>query len=184
MMKSRQGQLLLAAPSLADPNFERSVVLIVQHTGDGALGLVLNRPTETMLRDAWEQVADSPCRVDQPVHLGGPCEGPLMLLHSRPDRSQIEVLAGVHFTTEPDDIAWLLEHHEGALCAFAGYAGWGPRQLEAELRGGSWRLAQGDADLVLHAGEDLWTQVMNAIDPIEAQLSRNPHLQPPDPSVN
>ena len=183
-MSSRQGQLLLATSSLEDPNFERTVVLLVQHTAEGALGLVLNRPSDTPLREAWEQVADSPCNVDRPLYQGGPCEGPLMLLHGRADLSQIEVLPGVHFTTEPEDIAWLLEHHDGPVLAFTGYAGWAPHQLEGELATGSWRLAQADADLVLNADEDLWTNVMKAIDPIHAQLARNPKLKPPDPSVN
>src|SRR5687768_5273835 len=81
-MKSLQGQLLIASPKLFDPNFFRSVVLLVQHTDAGALGLVLNRPLEMTINDAWGQVSETPCDATGFLHQGGPCEGPLMVLHT------------------------------------------------------------------------------------------------------
>ena len=60
-MKSLQGQLLVAAPSLIDPNFFRTVIFLVQHSEEGALGLVLNRATGTAIREAWQQVSESVC---------------------------------------------------------------------------------------------------------------------------
>jgi len=81
-MKSLQGHLLIASPTLLDPNFRKSVVLLVQHNEEGAMGLVLNRPTETKLCEAWTQVAETDCASDASLNLGGPCEGPLMALHT------------------------------------------------------------------------------------------------------
>src|SRR5205814_2997514 len=81
-MKSLQGQLLIASPKLFDPNFFRSVVLLVQHTENGALGLILNHPLEMTIANAWEQVSEMPCEATGVLHQGGPCDGPLMVLHT------------------------------------------------------------------------------------------------------
>ena len=74
-MKSLQGHLLVASPKLVDPNFFHTVVLLVQHNQEGALGLVLNRPLQTTVQEMWQEVGESQCEVDQPLHQGGPCEG-------------------------------------------------------------------------------------------------------------
>ncbi len=80
-MTSLKGQFLIAAGSLADPNFSRSVVLILQHDAGGALGVVVNRPLEVTVRQACEQVLGVACDVDGPLHHGGPCEAVMMVLY-------------------------------------------------------------------------------------------------------
>src|SRR5580698_10070881 len=77
-MKSLKGQLLLASARLQDPNFLRSVVFLVQHGEEGALGLILNRPLETTVRQVCEQVSAASCAIEGQMHQGGPCEGLLM----------------------------------------------------------------------------------------------------------
>ena len=82
-MESLEGQLLLASPQLLDPNFVRTVVLLVEHNNMGALGLVLNRPTGKNRPGSVEAGRRSrPARASNPVHLGGPVPGPLMAIHT------------------------------------------------------------------------------------------------------
>jgi putative transcriptional regulator len=182
----RQGQILLAGPRLEDPNFAQTVTLLVQHDDEGALGLVLNRPTKLTVAAALEQHAAvaSSCGHIGLLHHGGPCSGPLMLLHNRGDRSGVSVCDGVHFTVDADDVAWLLEHHDGPMKCFAGYAGWGSGQLEAEIEVGSWLIARATREAVFDGGEGQWLELLSRIDPTHAKLARQPWLRPADPTVN
>ena len=78
MADNAQGRLLVASPHLPDPNFYRTVVLMIDHSHDGALGLVLNRVSDTSLRTVWESVVGSECGTQQHLFVGGPVDGPLM----------------------------------------------------------------------------------------------------------
>ncbi|MEM8679689.1 MAG: YqgE/AlgH family protein, partial [Planctomycetota bacterium] len=73
-MKSLRGQFLIASPKLPDPNFSQSVVLMLEHHDQGALGLILNRPTNVTLKEVWEQVEQDPCHCANLVSLGGPVQ--------------------------------------------------------------------------------------------------------------
>ena len=72
-MNSLQGHLLIAAKSLRDPNFLRTVLLMIEHNEDGAMGLVLNRPSRLSMKEAWSEVRDTPCPINDPLFHGGPC---------------------------------------------------------------------------------------------------------------
>src|SRR4051794_32885483 len=133
-MKSLKGHLLIAAPQMLDPNFFRTVVLILQHGEQGALGVVLNRPTETSITDAWKQIDDEDvCEVKGLIHQGGPCEGPLMLVHDNRSFGNLEVIPGIYFSTERESVHELVTRNKGNLKFFVGYAGWSAGQLEREL---------------------------------------------------
>ena len=93
-MASLQGKLLLAVPAMADPNFSRSVVLILKHDESGAMGLVLNRPTGATVREAIEEDIAGDCLTDAVLFRGGPCDGPLMVLHSDAELAQETVIPG------------------------------------------------------------------------------------------
>src|SRR5438309_4081901 len=100
-MASLKGKLLIASPRLADPNFRRTVVLMLRDDPDeGALGIVLNRPMAVSVKEACEDALDTTCNVDGPLHQGGPCEGPLMVLYGQSADDEDEVAPGVYFTTE------------------------------------------------------------------------------------
>ena len=88
-MNSLRGHFLVASKFLADPNFARTVVLLVQHDEDGAFGVVLNRRAGSTVEELWSQVGQANCNSQQPVYVGGPVPGPLMAIHA--DRSQAEV---------------------------------------------------------------------------------------------
>lgn len=174
---STRGRLLLATPPLVDPNFDRSVVLMLEHNADGALGLVLNRPTrETSapgLR-AWLDVASEP----PVVFSGGPVDSDTYIglaLGSasgtpRPDRSADDPDAGeqswaplgdglatVDLESEPDEVGLDLR----SVRIFRGYAGWGPGQLDDELDEGAWIVVTSEhGDAFTSQPDDLWRVVL------------------------
>ena len=186
MMDSLSGSLIVASPVMDDPNFRHSVILMVEHGDDGALGLILNREMQTRVDEVWEQISVLPCPVDQALLCGGPCDGPLMLLHGQPELAQIEVCDGVCFTTEEPLVQELLSEQSGPMRFFLGYAGWGPGQLESELNQGGWLVTQAKPDVVFDedADDGLWMRVITGIDRSIAMLAMNPKLMPNDPSMN
>jgi putative transcriptional regulator len=184
-MESLKGHLLISSPRLLDPNFIQSVVLMVQHDTNGALGLVLNRPTEMTLKQAWEQVSQSPCERDDSLYVGGPCEGVLMAIHPFESAGQIEILPGLYFATETQHIEWLLQQtQEKRMRFFVGYSGWSPGQLEGELESGSWITANATLERVFLPDETIWRQVKREISLEQIMGKLNPRLIPNDPSLN
>jgi putative transcriptional regulator len=180
---SFQGQLLLASSRLADPNFARAVVLMVSHSEEGSLGLVLNRPLEMTVKEACEQALETTCDIDDALHQGGPCEGPLMVLHTQNAelKEETEVLPGVHFTTDREKIESLLRDADITAKYFVGYSGWGPGQLEAEIEVGSWIRAAASKEQIFGEKGDQWSRLMTA-----STLGQNirPEQIPDDPSMN
>jgi len=182
-MKSFQGQLLIASPKLFDPNFFRSVILLVQHGENGALGLVLNRPLEMTIANAWEQVSEMPCEATGFLHQGGPCDGPLMVLHTDASIPEMPVIPEVFFTTDRDQIQQLVTQNHSRMKFFVGYAGWSPGQLESELEDGGWLMTAADNKHIFEAEEDLWPALMREISEAIYQ-NLNPKVIPQDPSTN
>jgi len=194
-MESKAGKLMVAGVDMLDPNFAQTVTLIVEHSEEGALGLALNRPSQTLTTEAWRQVEDGPCLVEGWVHAGGPCEGPMMVVHDDERRSQIAIeLGGVegveawggtlHFTADADHIRELMADPPERVRVFAGYAGWGGGQLESELDHSSWIVTEATADAVFDGGPDLWKRLLRRINPAQAAMLDNPGIVPPDPSMN
>lgn len=171
---------MIASPKLLDPNFYRTVLLMVQHDEqEGAMALVLNRPTQTYLRDIWPKVSDGECRRDGVIFHGGPCEGPLMLLHTHEPASQIEIGRGLHLSSQEEQIRWLVENDGGPFKAFVGYAGWSPGQLESELTAGSWlHIPAADGNLIEQLPD--WDQIIAELTPDVIEIK----IVPPDPSLN
>ncbi len=159
-----RGKLLVATPALIDPNFFRSVVLMLEHTDDGALGVVLNRPTDSTLDEplpAWAPHAAEPAV----VFVGGPVqpESAIGLALTSPGDEPdgfAPLLGGVgtvDLGRAPDDVHPRAER----LRVFAGYSGWGPGQLERELDQGSWFVVDGEPeDLWSRRPSDLWRDVL------------------------
>jgi len=180
---SFHGQLLLASSRLVDPNFARAVVLMVSHSEEGSLGLVLNRPLEMTVKEACEQVLETTCDIEGPLYQGGPCEGPLMVLHTQTPilKAEPEVVPGVHFTTDRERIESLLRAADITAKYFVGYSGWGPGQLEAEIETGSWIRASACKAHIFDDKTDQWSRLMTA-----STLGQNirPEQIPDDPSMN
>lgn len=183
-MKSLQGQLLISSPQLTDPNFARSVVLIVQHNEEGALGLILNRPLETSMQDVWEQVSEAPCETDASLYQGGPCEGPLMAVHAQESLAQMEVVEGVYFSTDREAFEELVLHDREDAKFFVGHAGWSPGQLEEEIESGAWLASPARPQDVFSTGEELWAKLRRAISLRTTFPWLDPKRIPDDPTVN
>jgi putative transcriptional regulator len=181
-MESLRGQLLVAGPALLDPNFWRTVVLIVEHNEDGALGLVLNRPSETNVGEAVPQLGTL-LEPDEKLFIGGPVQpSSVIVLAEFEDPADAALVAfddvGVLGTGAPDD-----EPTEGIRAgrAFLGHAGWGPGQLDGELERGDWILEPAkleDAFSVNARG--LWSDVLTRKGGSYALVAR----MPADPSMN
>jgi putative transcriptional regulator len=183
-MTSLQGKLLVSSPKLVDPNFFHTVVLIVQHNEDGALGLVLNRPLQTSVREMWDEVGESDCGVEGVLHQGGPCEGPLMVLHTDEDRAEMVVGGGMYFCTSRERIEKLIDGQAAHTKFFVGYAGWTAGQLESEMGEGSWLTAPANIEAVFDGDEHLWTDLVRAISRAAVTNMVDPKRIPDDPSVN
>ncbi|HEY8748163.1 MAG TPA: YqgE/AlgH family protein [Tepidisphaeraceae bacterium] len=183
-MDSLQGHLLIAAPGLQDPNFFRTVVLLVQHNDQGALGLILNRPLEATIEEAWSQVSELPCNVEGALLQGGPCPGPLMVVHSDAELSQMEVCPGIYFNTDKESIEHLVVQSSGSLKFFVNYSGWGAGQLEGEIEAGGWVATPAGAAQVFGDDENLWNNVLRLAGRRSRLAGINPKLIPDDPSVN
>jgi putative transcriptional regulator len=184
-MKSLQGQLLVASPKLADPNFFHTVVLIVQHNEENALGLVLNRPLQTTVRAMWKEVAEGEeCAVEGLLHQGGPCEGPLMVLHTDDEQAEMDAGGGIYFCTNRERIERLVHDASARMKFFVAYAGWTAGQLEAEMEEGSWLAVPATADAVFEGDEHLWSDLIRAISRAGISGMVDPKRIPDDPSVN
>ena len=156
-MEGLQGQLLVASPALRDPNFRRTVILVVHHDADGAMGIVLNRPSDAEAQPILPDLADA--LADPRVGVGGPVAPTSVLVvaeFARPDEAGLVVF---------EDVGLFGEETEPSAAArarvFAGYAGWGEGQLEAELEEGSWIVEPAHVEDVFAApGDDLWGAVL------------------------
>ena len=148
-------QLLIALPSLADPHFSRTVSLICQHDADGAMGLVINRPSEYTLGEVFEQMGiateDTDLRERQ-VLAGGPVHPERgFVLHDGDRRwdSTLEIVTGLYVTTSRDVLEALAQGVGPAHSTVVlGCAGWGAGQLEQELVDNAWLTAESDAELL------------------------------------
>ncbi len=184
MTDSLRGQLLVAAPSLRDPNFLRSVVLLVQHGEDGALGLIMNRPTDTLIGQVWEQVSETDCEAEGPLYLGGPIQGPLVAIHTQAEQADLEVLPGLFYSVQPSKLEYLVSQHEEQMRFITGYAGWGPGQLEFEMQEGAWIAGSVAAERIFSSDVQDWDKLLQELSTAQLfSIVKVKHI-PPDPTWN
>jgi putative transcriptional regulator len=178
---SLKGRLLVATPALFDPNFRRVVVLVGEHGEEGAMGLVLNRPTEVTVGEAVPPLAVV-TGGESLVHVGGPVqpEAVLVLAEFADAAAATLIVGDVGFASSDDDLEALAAATRRAR-VFAGYSGWGPGQLEAELEEESWLVEAVDGiDLFPGADDDLFASVLRR----KGGTYRVLALMPEDPRTN
>jgi putative transcriptional regulator len=175
-----KGSLLISSPALHDPNFRRTVVLIAHHDSDGAMGLVLTRPSDVPATEAVPSLEGFP-GAEGPVYVGGPVQPEAFMVladFADPDEAAVPIIDGVGFMSaeaEPDELSIR------RLRLFAGYAGWGAGQLEAELAEPSWIVIPAIADDPFADDPDeLWRDVLKRGDGKYSLMERMPY----DPGVN
>jgi putative transcriptional regulator len=166
--------LLIAMPQLADPNFHRSVVLMIEHQPEGSFGLIVNRPTTNRVEELvsslelqWRGKSDAVAWWGGPVQqdTGWILHAPVAELAHESTR---EITEGLHLSSAPDALRTLCEAPPARLRFILGYAGWGPEQLEDELREGAWVNSDVTADFLFDTpAESLWEAAVRrlGIDP-------------------
>jgi putative transcriptional regulator len=179
--ESLRGKLLVASPSLVDPNFARTVVLITEHNDEGAMGIVLNRPAETTVEDVLPSLDG--IAADETLFVGGPVQPDAIVLlaeFSDPDAAAWIVAADVGLAAADRDLEDLAAAvRRGRL--YAGYSGWGPAQLEAEVELDSWIVEPPlPAELFPDDPASLWSDVLARKGGQYALIAR----MPDDPSMN
>ena len=180
-MDSLRGSLLIAGPKLFDPNFRRSVVLVGEHTDEGALGVVLNRPSPATVGEIVPPLAEL-AGPEELLFFGGPVQPEAVVVlaeFDEPDRAEMLVLDRIGFLigeVDPDRTGPIARAR-----VFAGYTGWGPGQLEMELEESSWLVEPARPDDVFGASDlDLWRVAVKRLGRDFATLS----LMPADPTMN
>jgi len=158
------GLLLVAKPSLGDPNFSRTVVLVTQTEDGGTVGVIINRPTTLKLQQFLSDEFDTSNYLDN-VYLGGPVmrQALVVLFRSEaaPPAPAFHVLKDVYLTMHPDNIAALLADKDARYRVYAGFSGWAPNQLESEfMRDGWYFLAADEAILFRKDTGGLWEELV------------------------
>jgi putative transcriptional regulator len=174
---SLQGQLLISSPLLHDPNFRRTVVLMTHHDDEGAMGLVLSRPSEIRVAEAVPELADLPG--DELVYVGGPVQPEAVVVlvehEAEPELPIVGNIAFMQADTELDELDTVRAR------VFAGYSGWGPGQLEGELEVSSWIVVPAEPDDAFAPDPDeLWRTVLHRKGGKFALIATMPY----DPKLN
>lgn len=180
MSRWLSGQLLVASPTIGDPSFSRTVVLVVDHDRDGALGIVLNRPTETVVEAVVPDIS-AMFGSDDVIHDGGPVQPESLLTVAEfkdPADSALLVLGRIGMVR--GDEAPRVPTVDRAR-AYAGYAGWAPDQLDQELANDDWLVLPAQPDDLFHPDSSrLWHVALERFGGPFAVLAHAPE----DPSVN
>lgn len=161
MTVSHAGRLLVATPLLVDPNFDLSVMLLLEHGPDGALGVILNRPSELTVADALPDWGDA-CVDPSVVFAGGPVERDALIALGRPSTPDGGGLVlGLHSVDLDSQPPLVAAAGVAGTRIFAGYAGWSPGQLDGELEDEAWWVVDAEVDDVFTDDPDgLWSRVL------------------------
>ena len=179
MAESLKGQLLIAAPILLDPNFRRSVVLVIEHSAEGALGVVLNRPTDLPVAEAVPELSELD---DGCVFAGGPVQPQAVIALAEysgppPEGSVCGPIAPVGVDSDMDTLGDSVTR----VRVYAGYSGWGEGQLEGELEEESWFVEPAlPGDVFCADADALWGHVLERKGGPYRLLARMPE----DPGMN
>lgn len=175
--------LLLAMPQMTDPNFARSVVLLCRHEREGAMGLVVNRRTETLVSSVVE--LDPPVHSENPLEIwvGGPVEperGWLLLGYDPGHGDGVDVGVGLHLSASADVLRRLLDVSMLApeTRFLLGYAGWAGGQLESELAASAWLTAPVSKELIFETpADEMWEAAIRSlgVDPYALQMGGGIH---------
>ncbi len=192
-MKSLKGSLLIASPGLMDPNFLRTVIIVAEHSEEGALGLVLNRPAEAKVAELWTSISGDSASTELNAFVGGPVQkNALLILHGHDDLAggSEAVIPGVYMSSEVEIFGKLLSRESepdsegakrGLLRVFCGYSGWGPGQLDREMKDGGWLTCEATSQHVFRDPPDrLWMKAIGGLGGAYEFFS----LMPPNPEMN
>jgi len=180
------GKVLIAEPDMPDPRFAHTVILLVQHGADGAMGLIVNRQTKLPLSKVLEGLQGAK-NLQDPAYLGGPVEMESVLVMMRSGEKLSEakqVLPDVYLIASKAAVEKALSGRPdpARFRAYMGYAGWGPKQLEHEMDLEAWFILRGEAAMVFDPDPDtLWSRLIRKA---KAQIARRrPRLELKTPVI-
>jgi putative transcriptional regulator len=181
--EAEKGRLLASEPYLADPNFERTIILLTEHNQDGTVGFVLNKPSASLVTEVMEDIKN----IQSKVYIGGPVQqDTLHFIHRNPNiEDSIEVIDGIYWGGNFDQILLFIETKQldiSTIKFFLGYSGWSPGQLEEELNMNSWIVSdQVTQDLIFETPpEMMWKKSLQNLGGRFSVYSN----YPVDPSMN
>lgn len=186
-MESISGKLLVASRALRDPNFARTVVLMLEHSSEGALGVVLNRPSPRTVADVFSSIGEPDVTNSDLVHLGGPVPGPLIALHQAEELGEKQILPGLYMSVQKESLEQLVRTPEVVQRLYSGHSGWGGGQLEGELKAGGWLVGPAQLDDMFCEEEELerlWNRVLARINLGIILPTLPADRLPPDPRLN
>jgi putative transcriptional regulator len=179
MAESLRGSLLIAAPTLLDPNFRRTVVLIAEHSDEGAMGVILNRPSGMTVSDAAPDL-EPLVAADAAIFSGGPVQPTAGVVLAEVVEADEPIFDDVILVPGLGELADVIDGAD-RIRVFAGYAGWGAGQLEDELARDDWFVHPAEAsDVFSEAPDALWASVLERKGGQFALVARMPE----DPSLN
>jgi putative transcriptional regulator len=167
------GKLLIATRGLTDPNFSKTVVLLVEYSAEGAAGFIVNRPANVTLGRLFTRFASTPAGAAM-AFIGGPVvtQGSIAALARSSAGESRRVVDGVYLIQSRERLEEAIAEGEGAsrLRVYLGYAGWGAGQLDDETATGAWRLVDGDAAIVFDARSDeVWPRLIARTEALSAR---------------
>jgi putative transcriptional regulator len=178
------GKILVASPAMSNPYFAHTTILVVQSNAEGTAGVILNRPADHSIQQIWTQVSQSPCAREQAFHLGGPLPGPMVALHRQPALGEVCVGEDLYVAAERSLLDRLLAEETMPFRLFVGHAGWGPGQLEKELKQGAWMVLPAGAIEIFAAESELWYRAVREVGASVLRTAIPERLIPPDPNWN
>jgi putative transcriptional regulator len=172
------GRLLISEPFMMDPNFKRSVVLLMEYADSGAIGFVLNHQSEYLLGDILPDTSYS----EMPVYIGGPVgENTLHFIHCVPEKIEggVEISSGIFWGGDFEIVKQLISSYqltEQEIKFFAGYSGWTPLQLDDELRDNVWIVTDKfkPQSLFTNSEQNLWKETVIGLGQRYAHIANFP----------
>ena len=164
MEKLAAGKILIAEPFMGDPNFERSVILLCEHTEKGSFGFVLNQESDFLLGDLLQETIYPEIK----VNFGGPVErNTLHFLHTEPDLIEggFEVLKGLFWGGNFNEMLrklnlGLIKSHQ--IRFFVGYSGWSVGQLGMEMKRNSWIVSTAESQIIMNNSKEFWREALKS----------------------
>lgn len=178
-MEPAVGRLLVADRRMRDPRFAKSVILLIRYEEKGALGLIVNKPSDTKLADLLPEAEELKDRED-PVYVGGPVarDGMMLMLRSDdpPDQAN-HVFADIYVSPSRDVLDQLIAADNRDFRTYIGYAGWAAGQLESEIERQDWHVLPSDPDMVFaEEPESVWDTLIEQTEVLFARLRQSqPH---------
>lgn len=177
---SLAGLLLIAAPGIQDPVFARSVCIVVEHSEEQTIGIMLNRPLAIDTNALWEQLLEGnakPTNTLSHVNFGGPQNGPVLAIHDNQQLAEGGNSQGVYLSAQSDTLRKLAQTTPEHCRLFIGHAVWQVSQLETEIVRGDWHVLPAIPELVFADEQLMWSKGIQAIgNSIVQAMTGLPHL--------